>query len=179
MLFRSPVSTSDYIEGDRTFATLANKTYHLRWNPTDGFTLEDLADSGYNPSVLAEADTAFDSSYDDMLICRVVTNASNVATITNLVNKVRMEAQVTRAPNTGDGGSTSSGGPTTVHAVDFARRPVANLEGVSPPALGRDTDATVRVTVRTRYGISVYSWSWNIDGAPHNSYGYTYNIVAG
>jgi len=82
-----PVSTSDYIEDERTFTTLANKTYHMRWNPVDGFSLKDLANSGYNASVLAETNFAFDAGYDDMLFSRVVTNGSNVATITNLVNK--------------------------------------------------------------------------------------------
>lgn len=72
------------------FATTASKTYHLRWNPTDGFSLEDLSDSGYNPSTLAETDASFDSVYDDMLVARVVTNSSNVATITNLVNFNRL-----------------------------------------------------------------------------------------
>tara|TARA_R110000787_G_scaffold28280_15_gene77226 strand:+ start:48 stop:953 length:906 start_codon:yes stop_codon:yes gene_type:complete len=174
-----PVSTSDYIEVDRTFTTLANKTYHLRWNPTDGFSLEDLADSGYNPGVLAESDVSFDTTYDDMLISRIVTDAGNVATITNLANLVRIEAQVTRAANTGDGGTTSAGGPTTVHSFNFARRPLANLESISPPGGGQDTDATIRVTARTRYSISVYSWAWASSGAPHDSYGYTFNVVAG
>lgn len=81
-----PVSTSDYAEVDRTFATSGSKTYHLRWNPTDGFTLKDLADAAYNPGVLPESSATFDSAYDNMLVARVVTNSSNVATITNLVN---------------------------------------------------------------------------------------------
>lgn len=66
--------------------TDASKTYHLRWNPTDGFALKDLADSGYNPGTLPEGHASFDSTYDDMLVARVVTNSSNVATITNLSN---------------------------------------------------------------------------------------------
>lgn len=36
------------------FATAANKTYHLRWNPTDGFSLKDLADAGYNSTAAAK-----------------------------------------------------------------------------------------------------------------------------
>lgn len=82
-----PLSTSDYSEPDRTFTTLANKTYHLRWNPVDGFALKDVADAGYNPTSAAEKSAIFDSTYDDMLVSRVVTNSSNVATITNLINK--------------------------------------------------------------------------------------------
>lgn len=69
------------------FATVANKTYHIRWNPADGFVLRDLANATYNPSTLPEDDAAFDTTFDDMLLARVVTNSSNVPTITNLANK--------------------------------------------------------------------------------------------
>lgn len=80
-----PVTT---VETD--FATDPSKIYHVRWNPTDGFAMEDLASGTYNPGALAETDAAFDSTYDDMLVSRVVTNASNIPTITNLANKVRL-----------------------------------------------------------------------------------------
>lgn len=76
-----PVTTSE-----TDFNTDISKTYHLRWNPTDGLSLNDLASSTYNPNSLSEDNIAFDSDYDDMLVSRVVTNSSNVATITNLVN---------------------------------------------------------------------------------------------
>lgn len=79
-----------YTTAETDFATSSSKTYHLRWNPTDGFALKDLADTGYNPTVAAETNPAFDSAYDDMLVARVVTNSSNVATITNLANKARL-----------------------------------------------------------------------------------------
>ncbi len=72
------------------FATDASKTYHIRWNSTDGFTLKDLANNVYNPAVVAETDSRFDSTYDDMLVARVITNSSNVPTVTNLVNKDRL-----------------------------------------------------------------------------------------
>jgi hypothetical protein len=36
------------------FPTDPSKTYHLRWNPTDGFVLRDLASGTYNPGTLAE-----------------------------------------------------------------------------------------------------------------------------
>lgn len=74
-------------------ATDASKTYHLRWSPTGGFALKDLANNTYNPSALAENNIAFDSAYDDMLVARVVTNSSNVPTITNLVNRDRLAQQ--------------------------------------------------------------------------------------
>lgn len=72
------------------FATTASRNYHLRWNPTDGFQLKNLADTAYNPGALAESNIAFDSTYDDVLLARVVTNSANVATITNLANKASL-----------------------------------------------------------------------------------------
>lgn len=81
---------SPQVTAETDFSTLASKIYHLRWNPTDGYSLKDLADVAYNPSTLAETDESFDTTYDDMLIARVTTNSSNVATITNLVNKDRI-----------------------------------------------------------------------------------------
>ncbi|MDE0922369.1 hypothetical protein [Aurantimonas coralicida] len=72
------------------FATTASKIYHLRWDPTNGYRLIETGNATYNPGSLAETDPAFDSTYDDMLIARVVTNSSNVATITNLANKDRL-----------------------------------------------------------------------------------------
>jgi hypothetical protein len=52
--------------------------------------LRNVLDSGYNPSALPEDSVTFDTGYDDMLTHRIVTNASNVAAITNLRNKDRL-----------------------------------------------------------------------------------------
>lgn len=79
-------NTDTYSQADRTLSYLANKTYHLRWSAPNGFSLNDLTDSQYNPSSLDEVSTTFDSSYDDILIARVVTDASNTAVITTLAN---------------------------------------------------------------------------------------------
>lgn len=67
--------------------TDASKIYHLRWNPADGFVLRDLASGTYNPGTLSEDNPVFDTAHDDMLVARVVTNSSNAATVTNLLNK--------------------------------------------------------------------------------------------
>lgn len=72
------------------FPTVSNRTYHLRWNPTDGFALKNVGDSGYNPDGLDETDAVFDTTYDDMLVARVVTNSVNAPTITKLANKTRL-----------------------------------------------------------------------------------------
>jgi len=83
------MSTSDFDELSRTFSTAASKTYHVRMNMAPGaeaLSINDLADAAYNPFSEPESHPSFDSTYDDMLIARVVTDASNVATITPLVN---------------------------------------------------------------------------------------------
>jgi len=159
-----PVSTSDYIEDDRTFTTLANKTYHLRWNPVDGFSLEDLADSGYNPSVLAESNVAFDSTYDDMLIARIVTSAGNVATITNLANKARLESEQT-ASGAGTVGATASASYSNTFTVNWARTPFAivtgNMEGQGVLLNGYANSISKTVT---RYTVAATVTSdWNSD----------------
>lgn len=77
----------------QNFATSANKIYHLRWSSSSGYALRDLSDSGYNSGAQPEYSAVFDSSYDDMLIARVVTNESNVSTITTLINKPILSAE--------------------------------------------------------------------------------------
>lgn len=107
------------------FATAANKTYHVRWTPGGGFALKDLADAGYNAggSPTTEANEVLDSTYDDILFARVVTNGANVPTVKNLANKARLEL---RAMVTGtDIQLASDNGANVVmeHIYDWARRP--------------------------------------------------------
>lgn len=135
-------------------ATSASKTYHLRWTPDLGFVLKDLADGTYNPGALAEGNAAFDSSYDNMLVARVVTNASNVPTVTNLVNKNRISAEgnVTILA-TPFGGTTS-----TAVALNWARRPLVALKG-SSAILDHNVascEVDTGVDVNDRYSIGCY-----------------------
>lgn len=99
-----PVTTVQF-----DMVTDPSKTYHVRWNPTDGFVLKDVASPAYNPSTLAEGNFTFDSTYDDMLVARVITNSSNVATITNLSNKHKLNVsqilQGTNGQNVGTHGA--------------------------------------------------------------------------
>ncbi|MBY2918856.1 hypothetical protein [Rhizobium leguminosarum] len=103
------------------FVTVANKTYHLRWNPTNGFQLKDLADVAYNPAAVAETDISFDSAYDNMLVARVVTSAGNVATIANLANKERL--QVIFEKTTWEQNSVTYP-PAPQVTINFARTPL-------------------------------------------------------
>ena len=130
---RIPASATILHRGIRTYttvqtdiATTLSKTYHLRWNPTDGFSLKDLADTGYNPTVAAETNAAFDSTYDDMLVARIVTNSSNVPTITPLVNRDRLNSSgLTNAPGpfTIGGGDQSVTTTFDVATLNWARAP--------------------------------------------------------
>jgi len=86
-------SSSDTLAGARTFATVASKTYHLRWRYNGGapaFGLFDVADAGYNPGGADETNPVFDSSFDDMLIARVATDAANNPVATALLNRHRL-----------------------------------------------------------------------------------------
>lgn len=87
------VQTNDYSDAERTVTTSANKTYHLRWQYNGGspiFVLKDTADGVYNPGSLGEGNEAFDTTFDDMLICKITTDGSNNPTVTSLVNKAAL-----------------------------------------------------------------------------------------
>lgn len=90
------VNTTATLVAARTFATTVSKIYHLRWRWNAGvpaYVLKDLADPSYNPGAAAETSPIFDSTYDDMLIARVVTSAGNVPTVTALKNKHQLLLQ--------------------------------------------------------------------------------------
>lgn len=135
--------------------TDASKIYHLRWTPADGFVLRDLASGTYNPGTLAEENQAFDSSYDDMLVARVITNSSNAVTVTNLVNRSRLAHQSidggTPNTNSGSNGATRN----LLWSLNWARTPVAQLA----PNMGvnnktqPDVDLTIN-WVSTRYQVT-------------------------
>ncbi|MCA0275879.1 MAG: hypothetical protein LCH86_07745 [Proteobacteria bacterium] len=165
-----PVATSDYSEPNRTFATAASKTYHLRWDPTNGFRLRDLADAAYNPGVLPETSPVFDSVYDDMLIARVVTSAANVATISNLANKNTIKhnyARGTLVYPPGDLGNPAIVAMATeTIALNFARTPLFFLGSVgnayisgATPTDGSELDVVVRSL--SRYEMSIFAFSVN------------------
>lgn len=164
---------SPYTTALTNLATDASKTYHLRWNKTDGFTLKDLASAGYNPSTVAESDSRFDSTYDDMLVARVITNSSNVPTVTNLVNRDRLKLATTKS------GAASALTPayassfTGSETINWARTPTTMFagsvltSGISGPG-GLEYANTISDRISTRYtvGATVTS-NWNeAMGAP-------------
>lgn len=140
------------------FATAASKTYHLRWNPTSGFVLKDLADIAYNAGGLPEISPVFDSTYDDMIVARVITNGSNVATITKLSNKQSLtatgEAALTGLPFED---SVPPSGITQYQQVDldWARIPFVAIQGVTDSPLGYEWNFGAKPL--SRYKVAVYS----------------------
>lgn len=156
-----PVTT-----GQEDFATTASKIYHLRWTPADGYLLRDLADPIYNPTAVAETSTIFDSGHDDMLIARIVTNSSNVATITNLSNKDRLIAngesgnllptifEDNKAPN------QLTGPEGQIVNLNWARKPNAYMTGftdvtVQSGTSGTTMEANVVVQSLSRYQVKL------------------------
>lgn len=164
-------STDNYTLGQRTFATAVSKTYHLRWRRTTGFALLDLADVAYNPTALAETDVKFDSTFDDMLVAKVVTNPANVATVTNLRNTFRYTTLVSRNGIVGENGNTTS------YPMNFSRVPEVSLQAIVAPGAGRDTDPQLRVASFDRYQVSIYTWGWQDPPTDYSTFGYTYKIT--
>ncbi|MGO7149004.1 hypothetical protein ACCS52_26570 [Rhizobium ruizarguesonis] len=156
------------------FATAANKTYHLRWSSVAGFALKDLADSGYNPTALAETDESFDSSYDNMLVARVVTNASNVPTITNLVNLNRLEAETTTAGSGTSAGDNNSYSNT--FTLNWSRTPKAQVvgsmvfTGTSSVGSGQTIVNQVLIGPKTRYQVAA-TITTDLDRPSTSAYG--------
>lgn len=116
-----------YTSAQTDLLTVASKTYHLRWDRVNGFALYDLSSGSYNPSAVAETDAAFDTTYDSMLIARVVTSSGNTPTITALVNKNRLYAAFLEPSLTTRTSSATAGGlwamQFTPPAINWARTP--------------------------------------------------------
>lgn len=156
------VKTNDYDDAARTVAHLANKTYHLRWQYNGGtpiFVLKDVADAVYNPGTLQQYDPAFDTTYDDMLIAKVVTNGSNVPTITPLANKASLSGTVTAPP---------INGATHLRTLSlaWARTPKVAIMAENNPGGSYDSDYEFEPQYIRRDEIQYYSWSWH-----HNNSG--------
>lgn len=81
------INTNNYIESERTFSFTSEKTYHLRWNKINGFTLYDLEDRNYNSNELAETDKVFDTQYDDMLCACIINGRVLSLRNGNVLNK--------------------------------------------------------------------------------------------
>lgn len=139
-----------------------SKTYHLRWNPTDGFQLKDLASGTYNPGALAETNEAFDSKFDDMLVARVVTNSSNALTVTNLINKDRYFKSLVKA--TMETGPSWTGLPRLTDNLNLARRAKFSMPSMSTEAtLGTEALVSTYITAN-RYTLEAFVAGYIVGG---------------
>lgn len=168
-------NTNSFDLAARTFPLVASKTYHLRWRYNGGaptLSCIDLSDGTYNPGVLAETDPGFDTTYDDMLIARVVTDASNDPTITALVNLDSIEKE-----------HVSSGPATTiaeqgaqyqaVFDLNWSRTPIATLTATAGQSAGSRVNGYANLIsgkVVTRYSVSAYVTT-DFDIAPTSPWG--------
>jgi len=107
------------------FATVANKTYHLRMDMlgTGTPSLKDLADVAYNAGAVVETNTTFDSSYDNAILAKVTTNSSNIATIVPLVNKDRLWSSQGVVPTNVQGVVTNSARYDVIAPLNWSRTP--------------------------------------------------------
>lgn len=157
--------------GERTFATSASKTYHLRWYapgtteapsnsyPRGRFMLRDVADTGsYNPGSLADGNVGLDGTYDSVLLAQIVTNGANLPTVTALLNKVIIKADILVTPtftNLGGNGPTYTASPSVTW--NYARKPAVIFawggSGLNDPT--QDADRFITVVTATRYATAL------------------------
>lgn len=141
------------------FATDPSKTYHVRCNLATGvFTLNDLLGGGaYNPGSLAETTASFDSTYDDMLLARIVTNAGNVATITNLANRNRLQSQYLDSGLVTSLSGQNGAARSSTFTYNWGRTPVVAVARTEMeidntlPGSSYDADETCVIVTRNRY----------------------------
>lgn len=157
------------------FLTDPSKIYHMRWDPTNGVRLLDLANATYNPTALVETNPAFDSKYDDMLIGRVITNSSNVATITSLTNKSRLRYRIDReqvVPVAQDNYSWTAG---YTFNLNWARTPElvavnADIYCTQPDPQGVHGGRINSAQAVSRYAVAHTVWvDWNGPGTSFSS----------
>jgi hypothetical protein len=175
--------TDDYALAQRQFTTLANRTYHLRWSPANGFQLRDLSNSSYNPSSLPETHTYFDSTYDNMLAARIVTNGSNSLSVTNLVNKAELKLRAEDLENAT--APFNEGANWAIHKIvtfpiNWARTPTPTVTGY----VGHDGAATMgpygnrpRIDSHDRYHITGSARSTYTSSNKGNLYGAVYVLA--
>lgn len=157
------VNTSDVASGARTFSTAANKTYHLRWTwsgSSGAYSLVDM--TAASP---AEDNRQYDSTYDMMLIARVVTNGANLPTVTILKNKhdlnARGELLFTDVTWSGDLVAPSALAHGTLVTLDWGRRARAAMAMMTSISTvnGSDTLTTQQLNVgvdsRSRHALVV------------------------
>ncbi len=163
------IASDDFVLPYRTLAHAASKTYHLRWHasgtgtatpaatyPKGRFELVDMT-----AAAPVETDASYDSTYDRMLIAKVVTDAGNVPTFTLLANKAQFSSTIVAGARNYSG--TNEADHNFYFAVNWARTPEIALGALRGPGNARDSDYTIRPITVTRYQVHMYSWSWHLN----------------
>ena len=118
------IAMSDLPDVERTFNLLASKVAHLRWSPAAGLQRFYLDDVVYNPLGLPETDATFDSTYDSILLARVVTDNNAAASITSLVNRPVLQiSEIIQVTNVIDANTLSTLSDVISSDYDWARTP--------------------------------------------------------
>lgn len=101
--------------------------YHIRWSPTGGVhgtvVAKNLADTEYNPDSDPETHSKFDSTFDDVLLARAVSNSSGAFTITNLVNRANLEAHESVVGQNWETPKTNTARADLSYTYNWARTP--------------------------------------------------------
>lgn len=165
-IWRGGVSytTTDFNLAARTFALVASKTYHLRWRYNGGspvLVCIDTADPTYNPAAKVESHADFDTTFDDMLIARVVTNGANSPTVTALKNLARLSAapeKLTVEYNVSDSFIMSQ---RLTGALNWARTPLSAVTSLYNAATDQLDAIYVIENAVTRYGYDAISFGYS------------------
>ena len=165
----APFSTSDFSQAERQLTLAANKTWHVRWHapgkgdavpastyPKGRFVAKDCSDTGYCPGgVGSEGQAALDTTFDDMLIAKIVTGAAGASpSYTQLSNKARLSATLVKSTIEKQL-STWTGLPSLAPTLNWSRRPQLSRGN-------EDYDVTASNESMARYtitGVSRYTFA--------------------
>lgn len=181
------LSTSQFATPALTFATAPNRVYHLLWDasggefamPADLYPIGRYALVDRTAAVPAETDASYDTTWDRMLVARVVTDGANVATVRTLRNCDRLWTSPTYFTTTaaiGAPGDIVANGPILFDTSnDWAGRFAASFT--------LDWSRTPKIApVNGMIGISNFgSYAGHIEGAANYIYSRTvtrYDVTA-
>lgn len=163
----SKLSTDSFSISDRTFSTVADKTYHLRWNATGtgNATPEGTYPNGkfelMDMDGLVEEDRIYDTKFDDMLVALVLTDSGNNPTISLLENK----KDLFESGSYVDDAPTDSGQNSAVGSFSFplawARTPAIIASPNRAITAGNPTDIDLLVSITESRYTSLITCRWD------------------
>jgi|GEM_PF-1699344 len=123
-------SSDDINLAGRTVTTVANKTYHVRWHapgtgtaaPVETYPNGRIELVDITAAAPPEGDETYDTTYDKMLVARIVTDGANAATITALANKAALSLKAAYDTTSVAYGDNAYGKSFTT-SLEWGRRP--------------------------------------------------------